>query len=77
MVRLNPESMRAYSELSKRDPKSVHPMAERTRGPDNEPGSDLQEVLSIKGHFLAQSSWRINPSNLDELLVNILSDDLI
>ena len=57
--------MRAYSELSKRDPKSVHLVAERILGSDNEPDSELQEVLSIEGHFRAKSSWRINPSNLD------------
>ena len=69
--------MGSYSELSERDPKSMHPMAERVLGSDNEPVSDLQEVFSIKSHLWMQSSRRIDPSNLDELLVNILSDDLI
>ena len=69
--------MRAYSELFERDPKSVHPMAERILGPRNELDSDLQEVLSIKGHFWSQSSWRINPSNLYKLLVDIILDDLV
>ena len=52
-------------------------MAEHILGPDNEPDFELQEVLNIKGPFWAQSSWRINLSNLDELLVDIVSDDLL
>ena len=52
-------------------------MVERILGPGNESDPDLQEVLNIKRHFLPQSSWRINPSNLDELLVDIVSNDLI
>ena len=55
----------------------MHPVTKRILGTDNESVSDLQEVLSIEGHLWAQSSWRIDPSDLDELLVNILSDDLI
>ena len=55
----------------------MHPMAKRVLGSDNGLVSDLQEVFNIKGHLWTQSSWRIDPSNLDELLVNILSDDLI
>ena len=69
--------MRAYSELSERDPKSVHPIAERILALDNEPSFELQEMLSIKGHFWAQFSRRINPSNLNELLVDVVSDDLV
>ena len=69
--------MGSYSELSERDPKSMHPMTKRVLWSDNEPVSDLQEVFSIKGHIWAQSSQRIDPSGLNELLVNILSDDLI
>ena len=52
-------------------------MAKHILGPDNEPDSKLREVLSIEGHFRAQSSWGISPRSLDELLVNILSDDLV
>ena len=52
-------------------------MAKRILGLGNEPVSDLQEMLSIKGHFWAQSSWRINPSNLYEQLVDIVPDDLV
>ena len=69
--------MGSYSELSERDPKSMHPMAKRVLGSDNEPVSNLQEVFSIKGHLWGQSSQRIDPSHLNVLLVNILSDDLI
>ena len=65
--------MGSYSELSERDPKSMHLMAKRVLGSDNEPVSDLREVFSIKGHLWAQFSRRIDPSNLDVLLVNILS----
>ena len=57
--------------------KGMHPMAEYIIGKNNELVPQLQEVLSIEGHLWAQSSWRIDPSDLDELLVNILSDDLI
>ena len=70
-------SMGSYSELYERDPKGMHPMAKRVLGSDIESVSDLQEVFNIKGHFWTQSSRRIDPSNLDELFVNILSDDLI
>ena len=64
--------MGSYFELPERDPKSMHPMAESVMGSDNEPVSDL-----INGHLWAPSSRRIDPCNLDVLLVNILSDDLI
>ena len=69
--------MGSYSEMSKRDPKSVHPIVKRVLGSDNEPVSDLQEVFNIKSHLWTQSSRRIDPSNLDELLVDILSNYLI
>ena len=69
--------MGSYSELFERDPKSMHPMSKRVLGLDNEPVSNLQEVFNIKGYLWAQSSRRIDPSNLDVLLVNILYDDLI
>ena len=66
-----------YFELSERDPKSMHPMAKRVLGSDNELVSDLQEVFNIKGHLWTQISQRIDPSNLGILLVNILFDDRI
>ena len=69
--------MGSYFELFERDTKSMHPIAKRVLGSDNEPVSDLQEVFNIKGHLWAQPSQRIDPCNLDELLVNILPDDLI
>ena len=55
----------------------MHPVMKRLLGLDNEPVFDLQELFNIKGHLWAQSSRRIGPSDLDELLVNILFDDLI
>ena len=55
----------------------MHPVTKRILGSDNEPISDLQEMFNIKGHLWAQSSRRIDPSDLDELLVNIISDDHI
>ena len=55
----------------------MHPMTRHILGPNNEPISDLQEMFNIKGHLWAQSSRRIDLSNLDVLLVNILSDDLV
>ena len=69
--------MGSYSKLFERDPKSMHPMAKRVLGMDNEPVSDLQEVFGIKGHLWMQSSWRIDPNNLNELLLNIFFDDVI
>ena len=69
--------MGSYSELSERDPKSMHLVAERVLGSDNEPVSDLQEVFNIEGHHWMQPSRVIDPCNLNELLVNILPDDLI
>ena len=69
--------MGSYSELSERDPKGMHPVTKRILGTNNEPVFDLQEMFSIKGHLWVQSSRRIDPCDLDELLVNILSDDLI
>ena len=55
----------------------MHLVTRRILGPNNEPVSDLQEMFGIKGHLWAQSSQRIDPSDLDKLLVNILSGDLI
>ena len=46
-------------------------------GMDNELVFDLQEMFSIKGHLWAQPSQRVDPGDLNELLVNIFSDDLI
>ena len=64
--------MGSNSELFERDPKSMDRVTKCVLGSDNEPVSELQEALSIKGHLWAQSSWRVNPSNLDELLVDIV-----
>ena len=55
----------------------MHLVTKRILGMDNKPVFDLQEMFSIKGHLCAQSSWKIDPSDLDELLVNILFDNLI
>ena len=46
-------------------------------GSNNEPVSQLQEVLSIEGHLWAQPSLRIDPGDLDGLLVDVLLDDLV
>ena len=77
VVCLYPKSMGSYSELSERDSKSMHLVTERVLGSDNEHVSDLQEVLSLKGHLWAQPSREIDPCDLNELSVNILPDDLI
>ena len=69
--------MGSYFELSERDPKSMHPVAEHVLGSDNEPVSDLQEAFNIKGHLWVQPSQGIDPCNMNELLVNILPDDCI
>ena len=69
--------MGSYSELSERDPKSMHPVAKGVLGSDNEPVSDLQKMFSIKFHLWVHPSRGINPCSLNELLVNILPDDLI
>ena len=69
--------MRTYSKLPERDPESMHPVAKRVLGSNNEPVFDLQEVFDIESHLRTQPSRRIDPSDLDILLVNILSDDLI
>ena len=74
---LNPKSMGSDSELPERDMKSMHPVTKRVLGSDNEPVFYFQEVLSIKGHLWAQPSRRIDPGNLDKLLVNILPDNLV
>ena len=52
-------------------------MVKRTLGLNNEPVSQLQEVLSIEGHLWVQPSWRIDLGDLDELPVDVLSDDLV
>ena len=53
VIRLYPKSMGSHSELPERDAESMHPVAERVLGSDNEPVSDLQEVFSIEGHLRA------------------------
>ena len=77
VVRLYLKSMGSYSELPERDTKSMHRMTESVLGSDNEPVSYLQEVLNVEGHLWAQPSRRIDPCNLDELLLDILLDDFI
>lgn len=52
-------------------------MVKRILGSNNEPVSQLQEVLSVEGHLWAQPSRRIDPSDLDELPVDVLLDDLV
>jgi len=46
-------------------------------GLNNEPVSQLQEVLSVEGHLWAQPSWRIDLGDLDELPVDGLHNDLV
>ena len=55
----------------------MHPMWESVLGSDNESISDLQEVLCVEGHLLAQPPRRVNPCDLNKLSVDILSDDPI
>jgi hypothetical protein len=55
----------------------MHPVTKRILGSNNKPVSQLQEVLSVKGHLWAQPSRRVDPGDLDELPVNVLPDDLV
>ena len=52
----------------------MHPVLEGIRGSSDEPISDLQKVFSVKGHFWAQTAWRINPCGLDIPPVDVLPD---
>ena len=55
----------------------MHPVVKCLLGLNNEPVSQLQEVLSIEGHIWVQPPWRIDPGHLDELPVDVLPDDLV
>ena len=55
----------------------MHPVSERILGSDNESVSDLQGMLCVEGHLLAQPPRRVNPCDLNKLSVDILSDDPI
>ena len=55
----------------------MHPVVKRILGSNNEHNSQLQEVLSVEGHLWVQPSWRIDPSDLDELPVDVLLGDLV
>ncbi len=69
--------MRSYSKLFKGDLKSTHPVSEHVLGTNNEPVSDHQELFCVEGHIRAQPVGRVNPCNLNKLLVDILFNDLI
>lgn len=51
----------------------MHPVAKRILGSNIELVSQLQEVLNVQGHLWVQPSRRIDPSDLEELLVDVLS----
>ena len=55
----------------------MHPLVKHILGSENEPVSQLQEVLSIEGHLWAQPSRRIDSGNLDKLLVDVLPNNLV
>ena len=55
----------------------MHPVTKCILGSNNERVSQLQEVLSIKGHLWAQSSLWIDPGSMDELPVDVILGDLV
>jgi len=55
----------------------MHTLVKHILGLNNEPISQLQEVLNVEGHLWAQPSWRIDLGDLDELHVEVLPDDLV
>ena len=55
----------------------MHQVVKRIPGSNNEPVSQLQEVLNIEGHLWAQPSQRIDLGDLGDLLVDVLPDDLV
>ena len=55
----------------------MHPVFERVLGSDNESVSDLQEMLYVEGHLLAQPVRWVNPCDLNKLSIDILFDDPI
>lgn len=55
----------------------MHLVSERVLGSDNESIFDLQEMLCVESHLLAQPLRRINPCDLNKLSIDILFDDPI
>lgn len=55
----------------------MHPVVKCILGSNNEHVSQLQEVINVEGHILAQPSQKIVPSDLDKFHVYFLPDDLV
>ena len=55
----------------------MHLVVKHTLGTNNEPVSQLQEVLIVEGHIWAQPSQRIDLCDLDELPIDVLPDDRV
>ena len=69
--------MITHSELVEWNAKGMHPVTKCILGSNNELVSQLQKVLSVKGHLWAQSSLRVDPGDLDKLPINVIPDDLV
>lgn len=54
----------------------MHSIVKCILGSNNDLVSQLQEVLSVEGYLWVQPSQRIDPSDIDELPIDVLLDDL-
>jgi hypothetical protein len=69
--------MRAYSELTKRDPKAMHPMSPRIHRFDNNIVPQLHKVLKVESRIRDEALGGSNPGDRDVFFVNILFNHTI